>query len=65
MSMYRTFIKILITTVTIGMGTFLIALEIRDWLLQYIPEERLIRIVAGILFIAIGLVVFKLLKIEE
>ncbi|RLG13756.1 hypothetical protein DRN69_05085 [Candidatus Pacearchaeota archaeon] len=64
-SLTKTLIKVVLSTVTIGTGTFLLALEIRDWLLQYIPEERLIRIASGIVFIVIGLLVFKLLKIEE
>jgi len=64
-SLTKTLIKVILSTITIGTGTFLLALEIRDWLLQYIPEERFIRIVSGILFIVIGLVIFKLLKIEE
>jgi len=64
-SLTKTLIKVVLSTITIGTGTFLLALEIRDWLLQYIPEERLIRVASGILFIVIGLLIFKLLKIED
>ena len=64
-SLTKTLLKVILSTITIGTGTFLLALEVRDLLLQYIPEERLIRVVSGILFIVIGLVIFKLLKIEE
>ena len=64
MTLLREAFKIVITTVTIGMGVFLISLEVRDYILQLLsncpPEySTYVTLLVALLLIIIGLVVIN------
>lgn len=62
MTLLKEAIKIVITTVTISMGVFLISLEVRDYILQLLsncpPEySTYVTLLFALLLIIIGLIV--------
>ena len=61
MGLWKEALKIVITTVTIGIGAFLISLEVRDYILQLLsncpPEySTYVTLIVALLLIIIGLV---------